>query len=220
MLSPSDDETTPSLHIISVSGDSDSPIYTTQPHFSSFPAADTRRPHHRLLGYRSDSTESTDMLGSEEISRLTHDMTLVARSSQLTFDFSTGISHDGTTISSSTVEDQGTPVLSRNNIYPVAPENFLRHVKRRKMLVSNPFCSLFFLTLFVLDLKKQRWSLWSRFWEISQSKPEYRDQSSTPVILMWTVFTSYDDIPEWSTCTHPEGGRYFHNAAKVLAHSL
>ena len=77
------------------------------------------------------------------------------------------------------------------------------------MLESNPFRSLFFKTLFVLDPKKQQWSLRSK------------NQSSTPVILVWTVFTSYnEDIADWSACIHPEGGRYFHNAAKVLVHSL
>ena len=30
--------------------------------------------------------------------------------------------------------------------------------------------------------------------------------------------TSYDDIPGWITCTHPEGGRYFHHVEKVLAY--
>ena len=93
--SPSDDRTTPSLHNIPLSVDSDSPIYTTQAPFVS-PTADTRRPHHRLLGY------------------------LVARSSQLTFDLSTGLSHEGKPISSSTAEDQGTPVRYPNDIYPVA----------------------------------------------------------------------------------------------------
>ena len=148
MLSPSDDGTTPSLHSIAVSDDSDSLIYATQPHFVSSPTAETRRPHHRLRGYRSDSTESTDIsdvLSSGEISRLTRDMTLVERSSQLSFDLSTGLSHEGTRIFSPTCqcgEDQGTPVLSPYDIYPVAPENFLRYEKRRKMLESNPFVLL------------------------------------------------------------------------------
>ena len=154
MLSPSDDPTTPSLHNISASDDSDPPI-TTQPHLVSFPAADTRRPHHRLLGYRSDSTESTDMHGSEEISRLTYGMTLVTKSSQLSFDLSTGLSLRGMIdISLEIVENQGTPVLSQNNIYPVAlsrndiypvaPENFSRHAKRRKMLEFNPSVLFYF----------------------------------------------------------------------------
>ena len=130
MLSPSDDRTTPSLHI-SVSDDSNTPIYiTTQAHLVSSPTSDPRRPHHRLRGYRSDSTESTDKLGSGEISRLSRDMTLVAGSS--------------TTVSSpNCVEDQGTLVLSPKDLYPVAPENFSRHEKRRKMLESNPLCSFF-----------------------------------------------------------------------------
>lgn len=141
MLSVSSyDRTTPS-HRISVPDDSNLPnlpIYTTQRHFVSSPTADTRpsRPHHRLRGYRSDSTESTDKLGSGEISRLTlaRDMTLVAGSPQLSFDLSTGLSHEGTTICSPTcVEDQRTPVSSPIDIYPVAPENFSRHEKRRKM---------------------------------------------------------------------------------------
>ena len=130
MLSPSDVQTTPSLHI-SVSDDSDSAIYTTQPHFVSSPTADTRRPHHRLRGY---SSESIDRLGSGEISRLTRDMTLVVGSSELPFDLSTGLFHKGSMISSPTcVEGQGTPVLTPNDIYPVAPENFSRYEKRRKM---------------------------------------------------------------------------------------
>ena len=159
MLSPSDDGTAPSLHTnIYVPDDSDSLTYTTQPHFVSSPTADTRRPHpgHRLRGYRSGSTESTDIgdvLGSGEISRLTRDdMTLVARSSQLSFDLSTEVSHEGTTMSSLTCqygEDQGTPVLSPNDIYPIAPELFSRYEKRRKMLESNPFCPSSFLTLLV-----------------------------------------------------------------------
>lgn len=135
MLSPSDDRTTPSLHI-SVSDDSNKPIYAA--HIVSSPTADTRRPHpgHRIRAYRSDSTESTDKLGSGEISRLTRDMTLVAGSSQLSIDLSTVLSHEGTTISSPTcVGDhwQGTPVLSLIDIYPVPPEKFSRHEKRQKM---------------------------------------------------------------------------------------
>ena len=31
-------------------------------------------------------------------------------------------------------------------------------------------------------------------------------------------FTSHEDIPEWKPCIHPEGGRYFHNATKVLVY--
>jgi hypothetical protein len=121
MLSPSDDLTTPSLALhISVSDDSDTPIYTTQHHFVSSPTSDTRRPHHRLRGYRSDSTESTDKLGSEEISRLTrdHDMSLVTGTWSSQFP-SIGLSHDEKTVTVS--------------IYPVAPEYFSRHEKRRRM---------------------------------------------------------------------------------------
>ena len=133
MLSPSDDRTTPTLHI-SVSDESNTSIYTRQPIVSSPTAtADTRRHHHRQRAYRSDSTESVDKLGSGDFSRRTRDMTLVAESSQ-SFDLSIGISHEGTTISSPTcVEGQGTPVLSPIIVYPVAPERFLRHEKRRKM---------------------------------------------------------------------------------------
>ena len=133
MLSPSEDRTTPTLHI-SASDDSDVPIYTGQPHFVSSPTVDTRRLHYRQRGYRSDSTESIDRLGSGEISRSTRDMTLVAGSSELSFDLSTGHSHEGTTISSPTfVEYEGTPALSPDDIYPVAPEKISRHEKRRKM---------------------------------------------------------------------------------------
>ena len=129
VLSPSSDRNTPSLHR-SVSDDSDSPIYATQLNFVSSPTVDTRRSHHRLRGYRSDSTESTDSLGSGEISRLSRDLTLVEE-----FDLSTGLSSlIGTTISSPTcVEDQGTLALSPIGVYPVAPEFFLRYEKRRKM---------------------------------------------------------------------------------------
>ena len=130
MLSPTGDQTT-SPPRISVSDDSDSPIYAS--HIVSSPTAETRRPHpsHRLRGY---SSESTDKLGSGEISRLTRDETLVAGSSQMSFDLSTRLSHEGTTISGPTcVEDEGTPVPPPIDIAPVAPENFSRHEKRRKM---------------------------------------------------------------------------------------
>ena len=138
MLSPSHSRrTTPSLQI-SVSDDSDFPIYTAQRHFVSSPT-DTRRPspRHLLQGYRSDSTEPTDKLGSGDFSRISRDMTLVAGSSQLSLDLSTGLSllsHAGTTTPSPTcVGHQGTPALTINDIYPVAPENFERYEKRRKM---------------------------------------------------------------------------------------
>ena len=77
--------------------------------------------------------EPTDKLGSGDFSRLSRarsrDMTLVAESSQLPID-----SHEGTMVSSPTcAKDQGTPVLSPIEINPVAPENFSRHEKRRKM---------------------------------------------------------------------------------------
>jgi hypothetical protein len=132
--SPSDDRTAPSLHIsVSEESDvSDHPMYTGQRHFVSSPTSVTRRlQHHRQLGYHSDSTESTDKLGSGEISRLSlaRDMTLVAGTSQLSIDLSTRLSHEGTKVSSLTcVEDESTI-----DIYPVAPENFKRHEKRRKM---------------------------------------------------------------------------------------
>ena len=132
MLSPSDDRTTPSLHT-SVSDDSEVPICTTQSHFVSSPTTDTRRPHHRLRGYRSDSTEFVKRLGSGEISRLTSNMTLVTNSSQMSFDLSTGLSHEAIFSISTRAEDQGIPVLARYDIYPVAPENFSRYEKRRKM---------------------------------------------------------------------------------------
>ena len=78
--------------------------------------------------------EPTDKLGSGDFSRLSRDMTLVEKSSQLSIDFSTGHSHEGTMVSSPTcAKDQGTPVLSPIEIYPVAPEKFSRHEKRRKM---------------------------------------------------------------------------------------
>ena len=119
-----------------MSDDSNQPIYTAQRHFVSSPTTDTRRlrlHHHRQLGYRSDSTESTDKLGSGEIFRL-RDMTLVAESSQLSIDLSTRLSHEGTAVSSPTcVEDEETPVPSPIEICPVAPEKFSRHEKRRKM---------------------------------------------------------------------------------------
>ena len=132
MLSPSDDRTTPSLRI-SVSDDSNTPMYTS--HLVTSPTADPRRLHHRQRGY---STESTDKLGSGDFSRLSRasrDMTLVAEGSQLSIDLSTGISHEGTMVSSPTcMKDQGTPILSFGDIYPVAPENFPRYEKtRRKM---------------------------------------------------------------------------------------
>ena len=132
ILSPSDDQTSPSSLRISVSDVSNKPIYTTQPHFVSSPIAETRRPgsHHRLRGY-SDSTGSTERLDSREISSLTRDMTLVAGSSHLSLDPSTRFSHEGATVSSPTcAEDPETPVLE---IYPVAPEHFKRHENRRKM---------------------------------------------------------------------------------------
>ena len=127
MLSPSDDRTTPSLPT-SVSDDSDTPIYASR--FVSSPTAVTRR-HHQQRGY---SMESTDKLGSGDFSRLSRNMTLVAECPQLSIDLSTGmISHEGTTVSSPTcVKDQGTPILSPDVIYPVAPENFPRY-RRRKM---------------------------------------------------------------------------------------
>ena len=132
MLSPSDDRTTPSLHI-SLSDDSDHDTPGPGPIFakdlvSSPTAAYTRRPHHHGLRGYSDSTESTEILGSGDFSRLTRDMTLVAGSS---FDHSTGFSHEGTTVSGPTCV--GTPVLSPIDVYPVAPEFFTRHEKRRKM---------------------------------------------------------------------------------------
>ena len=135
MLSPSGDGTTLSLHK-SVSDDFGSPICTSQ--LVSSPTADTRRPHHRLRGYHSDSTESTVALDSGDFSRLSRDMTLVAESSQLSFDLSTGLSHEATI--STREEDQGISVI---DIYPLAPEYFSRYRKRRKMYESNPFCFFF-----------------------------------------------------------------------------
>jgi len=129
--SPSDDRTAPSVHI-SVSDESDisdQPTYTGQRHFVSSPTSVTRRLHHRQLGYRSDSTESTDKLqvGSGEISTLSRDMTPVAGTSQLSIDLSKRLSHE---VSSPIlcVEDKSTI-----EIFPVAPEGFSRYRKRRKM---------------------------------------------------------------------------------------
>ena len=134
MLSPSDDRTAPSstpvLHI-SESDISDEPIYATQ--IVSSPTIDIRRSHHRIRAYRSDSMESTERLGPGEMTR---DMTLVAesRSSHLSLDLSSRLSHDGTMISSPIcAEDPEIPVLTLSQIYPAAPEVFLRHKKRRKM---------------------------------------------------------------------------------------
>ena len=117
-----------------MSDDSKLPLYTGQRHFVLSPTVDTRRPHHRMPGYRSDSTESTEKLGSGEISCLTRDMTLVAESSHSSFYSSRRLSREDTIISSPTdVEDKETPALSRDDICPVAPENFSRYKKRRKM---------------------------------------------------------------------------------------
>ena len=97
----------------SVSDNSNSPVYTTQLHFVSSQTADTRRPHHRLRGYHTDSTESTEKLGSGEMTR---DMTLVAGSS---LELSTTLSYDGSMISSPTcAEDLKTPVLIASQISP------------------------------------------------------------------------------------------------------
>jgi hypothetical protein len=131
MLSPSDDRTatSSSLHI-SVSDEFNSPIYASQ--IVSSPTADTRRPHHRPRGYSSDSTEFTEKLGSGEMSRVTRDMTLVAGSPHLSIDLSSPLSPEGTVISSPTsVKDQG--IAGLIDVYPVAPEDFGRYEKRRKM---------------------------------------------------------------------------------------
>ena len=134
MLSPTPSDRTPPSLRLSVSDDSDTPTYITSQPLVSSPTSVTRRLHHSLRGY---SMEPTDKLGSGDFSRLSRasrDMTLVAESSQLSIDFSTGHSHEGTMVSSPTcAKDQGTPVLSPIEIYPVAPEKFSRHEKRRKM---------------------------------------------------------------------------------------
>ena len=137
VLFPSGDGTTPSFHK-SVSDDSCSPICTTQ--LVSSPTSDTRRTHHRLRGYLFDSTESTVPLDSGDFSRLPRDMTLVTEPLQLSFDLSTGLSHEATISTRDSEEDQG---ISDIDIYPVTPENFSPHEKRRKMYESNPFCSFF-----------------------------------------------------------------------------
>ena len=133
--SPSDDRTAPSspLHVF-VSDDSNSPKFTAQRHFVTSPTVYTRQHHHSMPGYRSDSTESTEKLGSGEISRSTRDMTLVAESSHSSFYSSRRLSREDTIISSPTcVEDKETPALTQYDISPVAPEHFSRYKKRRKM---------------------------------------------------------------------------------------
>ena len=150
--SPSNDPTSSTSsssasHIsISVSDESDLPMYTTQLHFVSSPTADLRRPapaHHRIRGYRSDSTESTERLGSGEMSSSRY-KTLVAdpESLHLSIDLCRPVSRQETLISSPTcVDEPETPALSWNQIFPVAPENFQRHEKRQKMYDSNLFYS-------------------------------------------------------------------------------
>ena len=123
------------------------PIYTTQRDFVTSPTIDTRRlAHHRILGYRSDSAESEEQLGSGEMSSSRY-RPLVADPESLYS--SNGLSRkpscQETLISSPTcVDDLETPALSRSQIFPVAPENFKRHDKRRRMYESNLFCSFSF----------------------------------------------------------------------------
>jgi hypothetical protein len=140
MLSPSRDPNTPFLSSSSSSSHvsisvSQEPIYTKQTHFVSYPTTDSRRlGHHRILGYRSDLTESTENLGSGEMSSQ-RDKTLVAEPSYFTLsDLSRNPSCQETLISSpACVDNLEVPTLSPSDIYPAAPENFERHEKRRKM---------------------------------------------------------------------------------------
>lgn len=146
------------------------PIYSTQ--LVSSPD-DTRRPaHHRMLGYRSDSTDSIERLGSGEMSSSRY-KTLVAEpeSSHLSSDLSRQLSRQETLICSPIcVDDLEVPALSRSRIFPVAPEHFDRYEKRRKMYESNPFCSSCFNFLFQQDPMRQRKSQYTDFVRISQSK--------------------------------------------------
>ena len=118
---------TPTSPHISGPGNSYLPMYTM--HLVSSPIADTHRPanlHHRLRGYRSDSTESMEQLGSGEMSS-SRDMTLVAPS-HLSFDVN--LPHQQTSISNQTsLKTQACP----SGISPVAPKNFARYEKRRKV---------------------------------------------------------------------------------------
>ena len=117
-------------------------LYPAQLHLVSSPVADTRRYakyHHSLCGYnqssRSDSTESIEHLDSGKMSSLrNHDATLVTVPSYLPVDPPEKTSQDRL-ISSPTgcVEDSVVPSLDSPRIFPVAPEYFTRHEKRRKM---------------------------------------------------------------------------------------
>ena len=103
------------------------PMYTT--HLVSSPIVDTHRPanpHHRLRGHdRSDSGESIEQLGSGEMSS-SRDVTLVAPS-HMSINVPERSPHQETLISNPTG-----PAVP-NDISPVAPENFTRYEKRRKM---------------------------------------------------------------------------------------
>ncbi|KAF8799763.1 hypothetical protein BYT27DRAFT_7200997 [Phlegmacium glaucopus] len=102
----------------------------------SSPIADTRRLaklHRTMRGYphpyRSNSRESIEQLGPGKMSS-SHDLTPVAEPSCLSTD-PPEISHKETLISNATCEDLKAPALCSHSIFPVAPENFTRHEKRR-----------------------------------------------------------------------------------------
>jgi hypothetical protein len=140
MLSPNRDPNSPFLSSSSSSSHisippSHQPMCTGRTHFVSPPTTDSRRlGNHRILGYRSDSTESTEQLGSGEMSSERFE-TPVAEHSYFTLsDLSRKPSCQETLVSSpACVDDPEIPTVSPSDIYPAAPENLRRHKKRRKM---------------------------------------------------------------------------------------
>lgn len=110
---------------IYVSDESCSTIYTTQDHLVTSPIVDTCRPVHR--GYSMESVECLgpgEMSSSREITDINPDRILP----NLSIDPSRRLSRQETLVSSPTCFEEGP-----SDIYPVAPEQFKRYDKRRRM---------------------------------------------------------------------------------------
>ena len=129
----SQDRNMPTTLHISMPGDSVQPIYTEQPYLVSSPIADTRHlatshPSHHLRGYpqpyRPNSKESIEQLGSGEMSssRDITDMVTVPSIDP------NSLSCQETLVSSTTFAENGP-----DGVYAVAPGNFQRYEKRRRV---------------------------------------------------------------------------------------
>ncbi|KAF8799769.1 hypothetical protein BYT27DRAFT_7201001 [Phlegmacium glaucopus] len=161
------------------------PYLTSSPQLDRgyFPLADAHRRsnlhRHKRSPHssRSDARGSIEQLGSGEMSS-SRDFTLVDGSSYLSIIPPANLCPQETLVSSPTCEQDLKDAGKRlKNIFPVAPEMFKRHEKRRKI---------------------------PRVATRVTMSPLLRD------------FSDYDEIPGWTTCVHPEGGRYFHHAKKRI----